>query len=128
MLEERWKPSAVYFDDAVYVGSAISSRVERLSLPSGQPGQWTLVSTHPSPDVCVFASSHWQLAHRAYFCPTFVDDNMAEVFELRRRTSTAVSFGVIREAATHLRASLRQLNGLVSPFVNEVCVCLGGGC
>ena len=53
MLEERWKPSAVYFDDAVYVGSAISSRVERLSLPSGQPGQWTLVSTHPSPDGCV---------------------------------------------------------------------------
>ena len=50
MIESRWRPSAVYFDGAVFVGSTLSRTVERLSLPSGQPGQWTLVSTHPSPD------------------------------------------------------------------------------
>ena len=49
MIEARWWPSAVYFDGAVFVGSTESRTVERLSLPSGQPGQWTLVSTHPTP-------------------------------------------------------------------------------
>ena len=49
MIEKRWMPSAVYFDGAVFVGSAESRTVELLSLPSSHPGQWTLVSTHPSP-------------------------------------------------------------------------------
>ena len=50
MIEAKgWRPSAVYFDGAVFVGCWESRTVERLSLPSGQPGQWTLVSTHPTP-------------------------------------------------------------------------------
>ena len=59
MVEGRRGPSAVYFDDAVFVGSAGSRTVERLPLASGQPGQWTLIYTHPSPgrrvaSLCVF--------------------------------------------------------------------------
>ena len=48
MLKGRRWPSAVYFDGAVFVGSVKSGIVERLSLPFGHPGRWTLVSTHPS--------------------------------------------------------------------------------
>ena len=61
MIKARWSASAVYCDGSVFVagGDGDVATVEVLSLPSGQPGQWTLVDTHPSPSprinsMCVF--------------------------------------------------------------------------
>ena len=57
-IHRSW-PSAVHFDGSIYVASWEASSVEMLSLPAGQPGQWTLLSEsdtltcRPS-NICVY--------------------------------------------------------------------------
>ena len=46
MIKARDNPSGVYFEGSVIVAS--EKTVEMLSLPSGQPGQWTIIFTIPS--------------------------------------------------------------------------------
>lgn len=43
MVKARRFPSAVYFDKSVFVTSRLDDDVEILSLPGGQPGQWSIV-------------------------------------------------------------------------------------
>ena len=50
LLKSRSMVSAVYFDGSVYVSSAEDETIEMLSLPSGQPGQWTLLSSCDTED------------------------------------------------------------------------------
>lgn len=59
MLRTRGYPSAVLYNDYIYVASWDEFSVERLSLLSGRPGQWTLISCSLSSgwyprSLCVF--------------------------------------------------------------------------
>ena len=60
MIKALRCPSAVYFDEAVYLVGTGESTVQMLSLPHNQPGQWTLIFTEKPPSqwtpcsMCVF--------------------------------------------------------------------------
>ena len=59
MLKKRWFPSAVYFEERVFVVSKVEDSIEMLSITDGQPGQWTFLSECYNPSsrpfsMCVF--------------------------------------------------------------------------
>ena len=55
MIKARIKPHAVYFNNSVIVVSWYDRTLERLSLPSGQIGQWTLISCSPTPPLITYS-------------------------------------------------------------------------
>lgn len=50
MNNPRFWLSAAHFEGSIFVaGCRGENTIEQLSFPSGQPSQWTIISTHPSP-------------------------------------------------------------------------------
>lgn len=50
MIKPRWNPSAVYFDNCIFVVSPEESTMEMLPIRGGQFGQWTLLRGCDTPN------------------------------------------------------------------------------